>query len=238
MVLVAFDGVEAIDIAGPASVFSKAEQLHPGSYRLHIASPAGGTVLTNGGLSLAGTHTLQQLPRAIDTLIVAGGDEPAVRAAIVEQTHRAVAAQVAPRPRRMASVCSGAFALAAAGLLDGREATTHWRACDQLQALRPQVRVQRERIYVRDGAVWTSAGVATGIELALALVEDDLGHAVAMDIARTLALPMLRGAEQPQLSRRCRRRPAPAIGCATWWRGSARTCRTICRSTRWPNACR
>ena len=123
-----------------------------------------------------------------------------MRAAIVEQGIGAWLAQVAPRTRRIASVCSGAFALAAAGLLDGREATTHWRACDQLQALRPQVRVQRERIYVHDGPVWTSAGVTTGIELALALVEDDLGHAVAMDIARTLALPMLRGAEQPQLS--------------------------------------
>lgn len=200
VVLVAFDGVEAIDIAGPASVFSKAERLHPGSYRLHIASPAGGNVLTNGGLSFAATCTLRRLPAAIDTLIVAGGDEPGVRSAIVEQRMGAWLAEAAPRVRRIASVCTGAFALAAAGLLDGREATTHWRACDQLQALRPQVRVRRERIYVHDGPVWTSAGVTTGIELALALVEDDLGHAVSMEIARTLALPMLRGGEQPQLS--------------------------------------
>ena len=200
VVLVAFDGVEAIDVAGPASVFSKAELLRPGSYRLQLASPHGGDVSTNGGLSLAGTTPLDRLSEPIDTLIVAGGDEPGVRAAIVEQRIGAWLAKTAPRVRRVASVCSGAFALAAAGLLDGREATTHWRACDQLQALRPQVRVLRERIYVRDGPVWTSAGVTTGIELALALVEDDLGHAVAMEIARTLALPMLRGAEQPQLS--------------------------------------
>jgi transcriptional regulator GlxA family with amidase domain len=200
VVLVAFDGVEAIDIAGPASVFSKAELLRPGSYRLHIASPSGGNVLTNGGLSFAGTCNLRQLPAAIDTLVVAGGDEPGVRAAIVEQRIGAWLAEVAPGVRRIASVCSGAFALAAAGLLDGREATTHWRACDQLQALRPQVRVRHERIYVHDGPVWTSAGVTTGIELALALVEDDLGHAVAMEIARTLALPMLRGGGEPQLS--------------------------------------
>jgi len=200
IVLVAFDGVEAIDIAGPASVFSKAEQMRPGTYRLHIASPTGGTVLTNGGLSFAGTRTLQQLPAAIDTLIVAGGDEPGVRAAIVEQHIGVWLAQVAPQVRRVASVCTGAFALAAAGLLDGREATTHWSACDLLQTLRPQVCVQRERIYVHDGPVWTSAGVTTGIELALALVEDDLGHAVAIEIARTLALPMLRGGGEPQLS--------------------------------------
>jgi transcriptional regulator GlxA family with amidase domain len=200
IVLVAFDGVEAIDVAGPASVFTKAEQMRPGNYRLHIASPAGGTVSTNGGLSFAATCPLRQLPDVIDTLIVAGGDEPGVRAAIVEQRIADWLAEIAPRVRRMASVCSGAFALAMAGLLDGREATTHWRACDQLQALRPQVRVQRERIYVHDGPVWTSAGVTTGIELALALVEDDLGHAVAMEIARTLALPLLRGAGESQLS--------------------------------------
>ncbi|VTU23562.1 Carnitine catabolism transcriptional activator [Variovorax sp. PBS-H4] len=200
IVLVVFDGVEAIDVAGPASVFTKAEQMRPGNYRLHIASPPGGTVATNGGLSFAGTRSLRQLPDAIDTLIVAGGDEPGVRAAIVEQRISDWLAEIAPRVRRIASVCSGAFALATAGLLDGREATTHWRACDQLQALRPQVRVRRERIYVHDGPVWTSAGVTTGIELALALVEDDLGHAVAMEIARTLALPLLRGAGESQLS--------------------------------------
>ena len=200
VVLVVFDGVEAIDIAGPASVFSKAEALCPGSYRLHIASPTGSTVLTNSGLRLADTVGFEQLPARIDTLIVSGGDEPAVRAAITEHAVGAWLARRSSDARRVASVCSGAFALAAAGLLDGREATTHWRVCDQLQALRPQVRVQRERIFVRDGPVWTSAGVTTGIELALALVEDDLGHAVAMDIARTLALPLLRGAGEPQLS--------------------------------------
>lgn len=100
VVLVAFDGVEAIDIAGPASVFSKAELLHPGSYRLHVASPAGGTVLTNGGLSFAGTLSLQQLPAAIDTLIVAGGDEPGVRAAIL-----AAGTGLAPRPWVALPIC-------------------------------------------------------------------------------------------------------------------------------------
>ena len=200
IVLVAFDGAEAVDIAGPASVFSKAERLHPGTYRLHIASPSGGSVHTNAGISIAGTCKLQQLPDAIDTLIVVGGDEAPLRAAIAEQGMSAWLSQIAPRVRRMASVCTGAFALAAAGLLDGRDATTHWSALDLLQKVRPQVRVQRERIYVHDGSVWTSAGVTTSIELALALVEDDLGHAVAMEIARTLALPMLRGGEQPQLS--------------------------------------
>lgn len=200
IVIVAFDGAEAIDIAGPASVFSKAEMMRPGTYRLHVATPAGGNVQTNAGLRIAGTCRLRDLPVAIDTLIVVGGDEAPLRAAIVDQGVRDWLSGIAPGVRRVTSVCTGAFALAAAGLLDGRDATTHWRALDLLQALRPQVRVQHERIYVHDGAVWTSAGVTTSIELALALVEDDLGHAVAMEIARTLALPMLRGSEQPQLS--------------------------------------
>lgn len=200
IVLVTFDGAEALDIAGPASVFSKAEQLRPGTYRLQIGSMAGGTVLTNSGLSIFGTCKLQHLPPQIDTLIVVGGEEAPIRAAIREQGMSSWLGKVAHHTRRIASVCSGAFALAAAGLLDGRQATTHWRALDLLQQIYPQVLVQRDRIYVRDGPVWTSAGVTTSIELALALVEDDLGHGVAMDIARTLALPMLRGAEQPQVS--------------------------------------
>lgn len=200
VVLVVFDGAEAIDIAGPASVISKAEQLRPGSYRLHVASPGGGTVKTNSGLALADTVAFASLPAALDTLIVAGGDEAPLRTAIRERGVTAWLAQAAPRTRRVASVCSGAFALAAAGLLDGREATTHWSALDLLQTTRPAVRVQRDCIYVRDGGVWTSAGVTTSIELALALVEDDLGHTVAMEIARTLALPLLRGHAQPQLS--------------------------------------
>lgn len=200
VVLVVFEGAEALDVAGPASVFSKAAQLRPGRYRLHVASPAGGRITTNGSLVVADTTPFAALPDPIDTLIVAGGDEAPLRAAIARDGVSAWLAEVAPRTRRIASVCSGAFALAAAGLLDGRAATTHWSACDLLQQVRPQVRVERERIYVHDGPVWTSAGVTTGIELALALVEDDLGHAVAMEIARTLALPLLRGAQAPQLS--------------------------------------
>lgn len=200
VVLVAFDGAEAIDVAGPASVFAKAEHLRPGTYRLHTASPTGGTVRTNAGLTLAGFLRLDELPSRIDTIIVAGGEEAGVRAAIADHELGAWLSRVAPCVRRLASVCSGAFALAAAGLLDGRRATTHWRACDQLQTMRPQAQVQRGLVYVRDGPVWTSAGVTTGIELALALVEDDLGREVAMDIARTLALPLLRAGDQAQLS--------------------------------------
>jgi transcriptional regulator GlxA family with amidase domain len=200
VVLVVFDGAEAIDVAGPASVFSKAELARPGTYRLLVASPRGGAVRSNSGLVFDATQAFQELPSPIDTLVVAGGDEAPLRAAIRDQRVSEWLSAAAPGTRRIASVCSGAFALAAAGLLDGREATTHWSALDLLQKVRPAVEVRRDRIYVRDGHVWTSAGVVTSIELALALVEDDLGHEVAMTIARTLALPMLRGGDQPQVS--------------------------------------
>lgn len=200
VVFVVFDGAEALDIAGPASVFSKAEQLHRGSYTLHVASARGGEVVTNAGLVIHGCQAFSELPSRIDTLLVAGGDEAPLREALRDGRICEWLAAAADGARRVASVCSGAFALAAAGLLDGRKATTHWAALDLLQRVRPRVDVQRDRIYVRDGRIWTSAGVVTSIELALALVEDDLGHDTAMAIARTLALPMLRGGEQPQLS--------------------------------------
>src|SRR5919197_4087099 len=117
VVLVVFDGAEAIDVAAPASVFSKAEELRPGTYRLQIASPRGGTVITNSGLSLAGTRKLDELPAAIDTLVVAGGDEDTLRAAIVDQDIGSWLAKTAPRVRRVASLCTGALATAAARLL-------------------------------------------------------------------------------------------------------------------------
>ena len=200
VVIAVFDGAEAIDVAGPASVFAKAEQLHAGSYKLHLASASGGNVTTNSGLVIHGCEAFADLPTHVDTLLVAGGDEAPLREALREGHICRWLTSAAVGARRVASVCSGAFALAAAGLLDGRKATTHWAALDQLQRVRPGVNVQRDRIYVRDGRIWTSAGVVTSIELALALVEEDLGHHAAMAIARTLALPMLRGGGQPQLS--------------------------------------
>lgn len=200
VLLLAFEGVEVLDVAGPASVFAKAAEFVPGSYRIATVSPAGGTVRTNSALALADTVALTQWMEPIDTLIVAGGDEPALRDAILAQGVGAWVAAQAPQVRRLASVCTGAFALAGAGLLDGRQSTTHWNACELLQSLCPQTRVLQDRIFVRDGGVWTSAGVTTGMDLALALVEEDLGRAVAVRIARNLALLSLRGENQPQLS--------------------------------------
>lgn len=200
VLLLAFEGVEVLDVAGPASVFAKAAEFVPGSYRITTVSPAGGVVRTNSILALADTVALAQWHGPIDTLIVAGGDEPALRDAILAQGVGAWVAAQAAQVRRLASVCTGAFALAGAGVLDGRQSTTHWNACEMLQALCPQTRVLQDRVFVRDGAVWTSAGVTTGMDLALALVEEDLGRAVAVRIARNLALLSLRGENQPQLS--------------------------------------
>lgn len=200
VVLLAFDGVEAIDVASPASAFSKAALHVPGAYRVRIASPRGGTVATSAGFALADTLPLHAVQGPIDTLVVAGGEEDALRRAIFDDGAGRWLAETAPHARRVASVCTGAFVLAAAGLLEQREATTHANACDLLAQLCPGTRVQRDRIYVRDGALWTSAGVTTGLDLALALIEDDLGRATAMQIARDLAVFLLRPGSAPQHS--------------------------------------
>ncbi|CAN7201074.1 DJ-1/PfpI family protein [Acidovorax delafieldii] len=200
VVLLAFEGVEAIDIAAPASAFSKATLTAPGAYRVHTASPRGGHVRTSAGFAVADTVPMQAMGGLIDTLIVAGGEEDALRRAIYEDGAGAWLAQAAQRSRRVASVCTGAFALAAAGLLEGCKATTHINACDLLAQLCPGTQVQRDRIFVRDGALWTSAGVTTGLDMALALIEEDLGRAVAMQIARDLAVFTLRTDTTPQLS--------------------------------------
>lgn len=140
------------------------------------------------------------LQAPIDTVVVAGGEEAALRRAIFDDGAGAWLAAAAPLARRVASVCTGAFVLAAAGLLRQRRATTHANACDLLAHWSPDTTVLRDRIYVRDGSVWTSAGVSTGLDLALALIEDDLGRSIALQIARNLALFVLRPGSAPQRS--------------------------------------
>jgi transcriptional regulator GlxA family with amidase domain len=208
IVIVAFDGVEAIDVTGPASTFAKASLAVPGAYRLTVASPQGGNVRTSAGLAIADTTPLNSLVSAfgrhvddIDTVIVAGGEEDALRRAVLEDGAAQWVAAIAPRVRRVASVCTGAFVLMAAGLLDARESTTHWRACDLLASMCAATDVQHDRVFVRDGKVWTSGGVTTGIDMALGMIEADHGRALAMDIARDLALFVLRGGAESQVSR-------------------------------------
>lgn len=200
VVFVAFDGVEALDLTGPASVFAHANARAPNAYDLVFASPKGGSVRSACGLSFGNARKLSSITKAIDTIVVAGGEEAALRRAALDQGVAAWLTKAAPATRRVASVCVGAFVLGAARLLDGRRATTHWSSCDRLQALFPRARVAPDAIFVADGKIWTSAGITAGIDLALAMVEADLGAAVAGAIARQLVLFLRRPGGQAQFS--------------------------------------
>jgi transcriptional regulator GlxA family with amidase domain len=193
--ILVFDGVQVLDAAGPAEVFSIAERIRPGSYAVEIVAARGGPVATTGPLTLVAERWRGG---DLDTLIVAGGT--GVRAAAADPSVLRWVRAAARRSRRVASVCTGAFVLAEAGLLDGRRATTHWSACDALARQYPAVRVERDPIHVRDGHVLTSAGITAGMDLALAMVEDDLGHAVALETARWLVLFVQRPGGQAQFS--------------------------------------
>ncbi|HET6949032.1 MAG TPA: GlxA family transcriptional regulator [Acidimicrobiales bacterium] len=199
VVVVAFPGVQSLDVTGPVEVFAIANRpVATPRYTTALVSRAGGTIATSSGLALVADGTLADHSGPIDTLVVAGGDGTADALADAELV--AWVADAARRSRRVTSVCSGAFLLAAAGVLDGRRATTHWGVCDLLARLHPRVEVDPDRIYVRDGHVWTSAGVTAGMDLALALVEDDHGGSVALDVARQLVLFTQRPGGQSQFS--------------------------------------
>ena len=197
VVVVLFDGVQALDATGPHDVFTSANrpELAPGAYTVRTASVGAQSVRAGGGLQLVADLDLATLGY-VDTLIVPGGPglespDPAVVECVRAAAHLA---------GRVVSVCTGAFILAAAGLLDDREATTHWASCDQLATKHPAVKVLPEPVFVRSGQIATSAGVTAGIDLALALVEEDLGRDIALAIARLLVVFLCRPSGQPQLS--------------------------------------
>jgi transcriptional regulator GlxA family with amidase domain len=198
VLIVAYDRVQLLDIAGPLQTFATANDISGAQYRLIVASPQGGEVASSAGLPLV-TRRLQSLARlSIDTLIVAGGH--GVHAAAGDRGLIEWLRHHAPRARRVCSVCTGAFLLAEAGLLAGRRAVTHWKSCALLQERYPELRVESDPIYLRDGPVWTSAGVTAGIDLALALIEDDLGRGAAMQVARHLVMFLKRPGGQSQFS--------------------------------------
>jgi transcriptional regulator GlxA family with amidase domain len=192
VLLVVFDGVQSLDLTGPLEVFSGA------GHAVSVASPGGAPVRTSSGLALSPDADLYAARGPLDTLLVAGG--AGARAAVADAELVGWLREAAPRARRVASVCTGAFLLAEAGLLDGRRATTHWAWCAALAARHPAVEVDPEPIFVRDGAVWTSAGVTAGLDLALALVEEDVGRRAALEIARDLVLFLRRPGGQAQFS--------------------------------------
>ncbi|MHB1537874.1 MAG: GlxA family transcriptional regulator [Solirubrobacteraceae bacterium] len=198
VVLVAFDGAQVLDITGPSEVFAIAERIVRGSYAVEVVSVDGAEIRTSGGVRLLADRSTLRSRGRIDTLIVAGG--LGVRAALDDGRLIGWLRVAAARSRRVASVCTGAFLLAEAGLLDGRRACTHWAACAALAERYPKVEVEADPIYISDGGVWTSAGISAGIDLALALVEDDLGTDVALEVARMLVLFLHRPGGQAQFS--------------------------------------
>jgi transcriptional regulator GlxA family with amidase domain len=202
VVILAYPGIEPLDVVGPAEVFSSAARFGPGAYRVEVvAADREPIIAPGGGYAIAPTTTTAHCSGQIDTLMVAGGlGVDRTVEAIEDPSLIGWVKDAATRSRRITSVCSGAFLLAAAGVLDGRRATTHWAACSALAENFPAVEVDPKPIFVRDGNVWTSAGVTAGIDLALALVEDDLGPEVAREIARWLVVFLQRPGGQAQFS--------------------------------------
>ncbi|MGH1490281.1 MAG: GlxA family transcriptional regulator [Acidimicrobiales bacterium] len=210
LAIVAYDGMQALDLAGPHEVFDAANRVadasgHPGlRYRLQVIGPEGTHVTTESGLRLMADPLPDpfELSEPIDTLVIPGGDS----ARTADEDHPVVrwAANVAPRIGRLACVCTGAFIAANAGLLEGREITTHWARGKELARRYPEITVRQDAIYIEDhnrpGAVWSSAGVTAGIDLALAMVESDLGTEVAQEVARWLVVFLRRPGGQSQFA--------------------------------------
>ncbi|MFI1395611.1 GlxA family transcriptional regulator [Streptomyces sp. NPDC020681] len=197
VLVVLYDGVQSLDVTGPVEVFTRAGMVtgDPAAYPIRTASLDGSAVRTSSGLSLVPDTALADAAPH-HTLLVPGG----------EGTRRPDAAVIdwlrenAPRAERLLSVCTGSLLLADAGLLDGHRATTHWALCDHFARRHPQVDVDPDPIFVRDGRIATSAGVTAGIDLALALVEEDHGRDVALTVARILVVFLRRPGNQAQFS--------------------------------------
>jgi len=199
LAIVAFPRVQALDVVGPSEVFSVANRLSEAPrYCIELVTAAGEPLTTSSGLQLTPHRAIAGVRGPIDTLMVAGG--PGVADALGDVRLIRWIRAAARRSRRVTSVCNGAFLLAEAGLLAGRRATTHWAECDALQTRYPAVTVERDPIFVRDDEIYTSAGVTAGIDLSLALVEDDAGAALARNVARGLVLFLRRPGDQAQFS--------------------------------------
>ena len=198
VVILAFPGVLGLDVVGPLEVFAMANRFgaRP-EYATSVVSMAGGTLAASSGLAMV-TEPAGGVAGPVDTVMVAGGYH--LRPAMEDADLARWLVRTAGSARRVTSVCSGAMLLARAGLLDGRRATTHWSLCEVLATHFPSVEVQTDRIYVRDGEVWTSAGVTAGMDLALALVENDHGPEIAMAAAREMVVLLPRPGGFPQIS--------------------------------------
>ncbi|MEU4745318.1 DJ-1/PfpI family protein [Actinosynnema sp. NPDC023658] len=199
VVFVIYEGFQPLDLVGPHEVFGHANLLTGGDYRCEVVASASGPVRARSGLSVNADHAVADLPpEGVDTLVVAGGsgvDLARHDAALVDWVRAASAGA-----RRVTSVCSGVFLLAAADVVRGRRVTTHWARERQLRDEHPEVLVDCDPIFIRDGPVWTSAGVTAGMDLSLALVEDDHGRDVAHAVAQELVMFLRRPGSQSQFS--------------------------------------
>jgi len=206
IVFVAGPGVEILDLVGPLQVFARASEMHatenPGSppiYSMEVATVSSRpSLIANCGLRIIADMTFREVRGKIDTLLVAGGD--AIEQNEINSDAVRWLKRISPRIRRVGSVCTGAMLLARAGLLDGRRATTHWNWCQTLMKRAPRARVDSDPIFVRDENIYTSAGVTAGMDLALALVEEDYGSRLALQVARNLVLYLRRPGGQSQFS--------------------------------------
>lgn len=187
---------QLLDAAGPIAAFEIAERYRPGSYELRVGAAVAGSVMSSAGVSMRACSLGRA--SAVDTLVVAGG-EGSRAAALCLQTRRFIQ-MCARQSRRTTSVCSGAYLLATAGLLDSKHATTHWSLTLDFKRSFPNVILDVDRIFVKSGRIWTSAGITAGIDLSLALIEDDLGESVARQTAQQLVVYYRRPGGQSQFS--------------------------------------
>ena len=203
--MLAYPDCQILDVTGPLEVFARTTRWlkdrglrHDDAYSVEIIGLEPGPFRASSGLSLHAEHGFAAVGRGIDTLLISGGrgsDSACANAALLRWIRRQ-AGQV----RRLASVCTGAFLLAEAGLLDRRRATTHWAACEDFAARYPEVRLEPDTLFVREGSLYTAAGVTAGMDLALALVEEDVGREVALAVARVLVMFLRRPGGQAQFS--------------------------------------
>lgn len=200
VVFVVYDNCVLLDLSGPLQVFSHALDPKSGDngYDCVVVSQTGEMIDTNTVVSIPSEPLARYTRRQIHTLVVVGGD--GANNAMLDARFLKDITRLAARAERVCSVCSGALILAAAGLLDGRRAVTHWEDCETLQTTFPKVRVEVDPIYIKDGATWTSAGITAGIDMALEIVAEDLGRAAALKMARSMVTQMVRTGGQSQFS--------------------------------------
>ncbi len=185
--------VQILDVTGPLEVFSNISD-----YEVTLVESEDGKLLSGNGIGLSGAVPRENISGQIDTLVIVGG--PGAESGAYDESYVRWIADTAKQARRVASVCTGAFPLAAAGLLDGKQAVTHWKFCDRLAREYPKVLVNPDPIFLRDGSIYTSAGITAGIDLCLALPEEDHGHEAALSVARQLVMFLVRPGGQAQYS--------------------------------------